>query len=98
MSGVIDPRQGRYLLFLDVLGFSELVESRGAEEIYAVINEALRAFKRWEELNGFFRTIYFSDTFIFYQEPKEYCDRAFLDVYAIGGYDFIGFVSKRYSR
>ncbi|MCF7821990.1 MAG: hypothetical protein K9M17_06070 [Mariprofundaceae bacterium] len=77
--------QGRYLLFLDILGFSELVETKSAEEIYAVIDDALKAFGRWEELNGLFKTIYFSDTFIFYQEPKGYGNWAFLDVYAIGG-------------
>ena len=85
MSAITDPRQGRYLLLLDVLGFSELVESKGTEEIYAVINEALQAFSRWEKLNKLFRTIYFSDTFVFYQESKGYGDCAFLDVYAIGG-------------
>lgn len=85
MSSKSVINQGRYLLFLDILGFSELVETKSAEEIYAVIDESLRAFGRWEELNGLFRTIYFSDTFIFYQEPKGYGDWAFLDVYAIGG-------------
>ncbi|MBP6058889.1 MAG: hypothetical protein KA524_10850 [Nitrosomonas sp.] len=77
--------QSRYLLFLDILGFSELVETQSVEEIYAVIDDALNAFGRWEELNGLFKTIYFSDTFIFYQEPKGYGNWAFLDVYAIGG-------------
>ena len=79
------PSHGRYLLLLDILGFSELVESKSTEEIYAVINNALEAFTRWEELNGLFKTIYFSDTFVFYQEPKGYGSWAFLDVYAIGG-------------
>src|SRR5687768_10442649 len=78
-------REGRYLLFLDILGFSELVESKSAQEIYEVIDRALGAFDRWEELNGLFRTIYFSDTFLFYQVPKGYGSAAFLDVYAIGG-------------
>jgi len=77
--------QGRYLLFLDILGFTKMVETKTAEEIYTVINDALKSFGRWEELNGLFKTIYFSDTFIFYQEPKGYGGWAFLDVYAIGG-------------
>lgn len=76
---------GRYLLFLDILGFSELVETRGHEEVYATIEKALAPFHRWEKLNGQFRTIYFSDTFVYYQEPKGYGDWAFLDIYAIGG-------------
>lgn len=77
--------QGRYLLFLDILGFSELVETRDTEEIYIVIDNALKTFGRWEELNGLFKTIYFSDTFLFYQESSGYCKRAFMDIYAIGG-------------
>lgn len=80
-----DISNGRYLLFLDILGFSELVESRGVQEIYAVIDGALKAFGGWEEKNGLFKTIYFSDTFLFYQPPKGYGDWAFLDIYAIGG-------------
>lgn len=77
--------QGRYLLFLDILGFRQLVETNSTQDIYAVIDDALSAFDRWEKLNGLFKTIYFSDTFIFYQEPKGYSDWTFLDVYAIGG-------------
>lgn len=75
---------GRYLLFIDVLGFSELVQTQSAESVYVVVDEALRAFGRWEELNQQFRTLYFSDTFIFYQASEGYGDWAFLDVYAIG--------------
>lgn len=76
--------EGRYLLYLDILGFKDLVETKPTKEIYDVIDSALSAFGRWEELNGQFKTIYFSDTFIFYQDPKGYGDWAFLDVYAIG--------------
>lgn len=85
MTTDTDLRQGRYLLFLDILGFSEIVETKGTQEIYVVIENALKSFGRWEELNGQFKTIYFSDTFLFYQEPKGYGNWAFLDVYAIGG-------------
>ncbi len=76
---------GRYLLFMDILGFSQLVHEKGSEEVYSTITSALDEFDRWEHLNRQFRTIHFSDTFIFYQEPKGYGDWAFLDVYAIGG-------------
>jgi len=80
----INLKNGRYLLFLDILGFSALVENKSPEEVYNVIDTAIHSFSRWEELNQFFKTIYFSDTFLFYQEPKGYDNRAFLDVYAIG--------------
>ena len=85
MSAIVDPSEGRFLLFLDILGFSELVAKRSPEDIYAVIDGALQAFDRWEKLNRCFRTIYFSDTFLFYQESRGYGDWASLDVYAIGG-------------
>ncbi len=80
-----DLSQGRYLLFLDILGFSERVEKNSIEEIYVIIDNALDIFRRWENMNGFFKTIYFSDTFVFYQESKGYENRAFLDIYGIGG-------------
>ncbi len=82
MNGA-DLSQGRYLLFLDILGFSELVKRRGRDEVLRTIYDALDAFGRWEQLNGLFKTIYFSDTFLFYQEPRGYGDWAFLDVYGI---------------
>lgn len=77
-------KKGRYLLILDILGFSALVEQKSPAKIYKVIDDALEAFSDWEKLNKQFKTIYFSDTFVFYQEPKGYGDWAFLDVYAIG--------------
>ena len=80
----INLKNGRYLLFLDILGFSALVEDKSPEEVYEVIDSALHSFSRWEELNQLFKTIYFSDTFLFYQKPKGYGDWAFLDVYGIG--------------
>jgi hypothetical protein len=84
MSSQPNLAEGRYLLYLDILGFSELVRTRGKGEVLATITEALNSFGRWEELNQCFRTIYFSDTFLFYQESKGYGSWAFCDVYAIG--------------
>lgn len=78
-------KQGRYLLYLDILGFEELVKTTSAQDIYAVVEGALEQFARWEEVNGLFKTILFSDTFIFYQRQSGYGDWAFLDIYAIGG-------------
>jgi hypothetical protein len=80
-----DFRQGRYLLYLDVLGFAEICRTKSPREVYAVINDTIATFHRWERLNGDFKTIYFSDTIIFFQEPRGYGAWAFLDVYAIGG-------------
>lgn len=57
MKTTTDLSQGRYLLFLDVLGFSEFVETKSTQEIYAIIDNALKSFERWEELNGLFKSI-----------------------------------------
>lgn len=93
-ENVADLSQGRYLLFLDILGFSQLVNTRGRDEVLAVINEALSVFDRWGRLNSEFKTIYFSDTFLFYQVPKGYGAWAFLDVYAIGALVLTSLLAK----
>lgn len=89
-----DLRQGRYLLLLDILGFSELVKQRGRDEVLRVINQALGVFGRWVSLNKQFKTIYFSDTFLFYQVPKGYGQWAFLDVYGIGALILTSLLAK----
>lgn len=90
----LQDQQGRYLLFLDILGFSELVMERGSDEVLRVINNALDAFGRWEKLNGLFKAIYFSDTFLFYQVPKGYGDWAFLDIYALAAFIHAALLAK----
>lgn len=75
--------QGRYLLFLDILGFKELVRHQSSENIYKIIDDTIRIFDQWEQRNKFFKTIYFSDTFIFYQDNPGYWKGAFYDIYAI---------------
>ena len=80
-----DQADGRYLLLLDILGFSQLVETRGHQEVYATIEKAFEPFRHWERLNGCFQTIYFSDTFVYYQKSKGFHKSLFLDIYAIGG-------------
>lgn len=94
MSDLIDLSQGRYLLLLDILGFSDLVKTRGQAEVLTTIREALKPFERWEKLNQLFKTIYFSDTFLFYQVRKGNGAWAFLDVYAIGGLILTALLSK----
>ena len=94
MSTSTELSQGRYLLLLDILGFSELVRTKGREEILGTINDALEAFNRWESLNQQFKTIYFSDTFLFYQVPKGFGSWAFLDIYAIGSFILTALLAK----
>jgi hypothetical protein len=84
MNTVTKQNTGRYLLYIDILGFKDLVKKGDSEKIYTIINKTLKYLYEWERLNGFFKTIYFSDSFIFYQEPQGYGKWAFFDVYAIG--------------
>ncbi|MGB2880792.1 hypothetical protein [Candidatus Aalborgicola defluviihabitans] len=94
MNAVATLSQGRYLLLVDILGFSALVQTKGREEVLETIKAALKAFGRWEDLNQQFKTIYFSDTFLFYQVPKGYGSWAFLDVYAIAGFILTALLAK----
>ncbi len=94
MSAIDAQSQGRYLLFLDILGFSELVKTKGEAEVLGVIKDSLKAFDSWEIVNDQFRTIYFSDTFLYYQVNPGYGDWAFLDIYAIGALVLTNLLSK----
>ena len=85
MMDVFQLRQGRFLLYLDVLGFRELVKDRSPKDVYDVVDHVLKECARREDRIGDFRTIYFSDTIIFYQKPVGWGSWAFSDVYAIGG-------------
>lgn len=76
---------GRYLLYLDILGFKELVKTASVERVYAVLDDSLKSFHLWEGLNTYFKTLYFSDTIIFYQVPQGWHERLFLDAYALAG-------------
>jgi len=87
-------KKGRYLLYLDILGFSERVKTQSPEEIYQIIDDALHSFSRWEQLNDAFKTIYFSDTFLFYSEAEGTGKYGFLDIYAIGAMLFSALLAK----
>jgi len=87
-------KRGRYIVYIDLLGFREKVKEKGPEEIFELINDILEDFNRWENLNGAFKTIHFSDSFIFYQDRKGYGDWAFLDAYAIASFLFSAILAK----
>jgi len=62
----------RFILLLDILGFSELVKTRPAEEIFSIIELALQCAKRWSRRFPYWplRTLYFSDTFLVYYDGE----------------------------
>lgn len=81
---VFKMKEGRYLLYLDILGFSDLLKSQSPETIYAKIDTMLQTTTSWRKVNKDFDVLYFSDTIIFYQISKGWGSWAFSDVYAIG--------------
>ena len=82
---VFQLRQGRYLLYLDILGFKQIVRTRSTREVYEIVDRVLAEFRLRESRIREFRTLYFSDTIIFYQDPVGWGSWAFADVYAIAG-------------
>ena len=81
----ITTKNLRYILYLDILGFKNLVNERSPDDIYNIIEKFLEVHYSWEKHNDLFSVIYFSDTIIFYQTKEEYINTAFLDIYDIAG-------------
>jgi len=75
----------KYLFYLDILGFKNLIKEKSPEDIYKIIDKCLDIYYSWEKLNELFSTLYFSDTIIFYQTSEENKQTAFLDIYGIAG-------------
>ncbi len=61
-------QRGRYLLYLDILGFKELLKTRSPKEVYNIIDNALRQCDLWKGSNLNFKTLYFSDSLVLYQD------------------------------
>lgn len=61
------PTPGRFVLFLDILGFKQMIYSRTAEHICTVIEEVLKECDNWTSHdNSDFETIHFSDSIVLY--------------------------------
>jgi len=82
---VFQLKKGRYVLYLDILGFKQIVRTRPAREVYEIVDKVLSEFHLRGSRIRDFRTLYFSDTIIFYQDPVGWGSWAFADVYAIAG-------------
>ena len=62
-------KSARLVLYFDILGFREMVRRKKAERVYDVLNATLERFENMEQKRGEFKTLYFSDTILFYQQP-----------------------------
>lgn len=70
-------------------------EDRSPKDVFDVVDHVLREYARREDRIGDFRTIYFSDTIIFYQKPVGWGSWTFSDVYAIGGMIWAALAASR---
>jgi len=83
-----------FLLYIDILGFSKFVEKNDPQTILYIIKPALEYFNMWKEANQSMNVLYFSDSFIFYQNKPNYVDTAFMDIIGITKNIFIYLLSK----
>ncbi len=87
-------KQGRYLLYLDILGFREMVRSDTAKVVYETIDNLLKVSQKTASRIRDFGVLYFSDTILFYQKPKGWGRWAFSDIYALSGLIWSTLASK----
>ena len=84
----------RYLLFIDILGFRQLVQKNSADQIYEKLDACLCTHHDYERLNSAFSTIYFSDSIIFWQRVPGYRRKHFLDMCSISSTIFTSLLSQ----
>jgi len=76
-------RTGRFILYLDILGFRGLIQTLEPSQIYSMLDRMIQESGIAMGMLQEFRTLYFSDTIIIYQEPMGYGAWAFRDFYPI---------------
>jgi hypothetical protein len=70
----------KLLLFIDILGFSDLCRLEDPNKIQATITKCLDTANAVESRTTKFKTIYFSDTVIFYQTSNKFTKKRFLEL------------------
>lgn len=72
-----------FILYLDILGFSQLCTTESPEKIYNIVNRLVEKGHLWENRDLGYKVIYFSDTILFYQKQELPIRQAFDDIYII---------------
>src|SRR6478736_484059 len=79
------PTPGRFVLFLDILGFKQMIYSRKSEHICAVIEEVLKECDNWTSHdNSDFETIHFSDSIVLYTRQEGTSQEWYDDLLFVG--------------
>jgi hypothetical protein len=86
--------KNRYLLLIDILGFSEICKTKDSEEIYYFVNELLENGELWEKRDLGFNVLYFSDTILLYQNTDLPIHQAFMDLYFIASRIYVKLLSQ----
>jgi hypothetical protein len=74
------PLPKRLLLFIDILGFSDLCRKENADEVQRTLTDCLKRFHIAQSKTAKFKTIYFSDTVLFYQTTRNFNYVRFLEL------------------
>src|SRR5580704_11329995 len=74
------PLPKRLLLFIDILGFKDLCRRDNADEVQKTLTGCLKRFHIAQSRTAKFKTIYFSDTVLFYQTTKNFNYHRFVEL------------------
>ena len=85
----------RFVLLMDILGFSKICETENPDYIYHFVNKLVEKGLFWENRELGFKVLYFSDTILLYQEENLPIQQAFLDIYVIASKIFSTLASER---
>jgi hypothetical protein len=90
-----EGNEDRYLLYLDILGFSDMVKKRRPEEVYGIVNQCLEAVSVRMRGPLPFSSLYFSDTVVLWHMKAGISNPAFVFSCATACNAFCELVAKR---
>lgn len=85
----------RFILYIDILGFKELLKNLTPESIYNIVDSSLQIRNNFDEIQNNFSVIYFSDTIIFYRNENGYNRKTFLDIITVAETIFVALLARR---
>lgn len=88
-----DAFQKRWISYFDLLGFSNLVQTKGELSVFNTITTAIEEFERKRNPNGHFvERVWFSDSFILYSQGAS--ERDFSPLEQISRHFFLSLIQK----
>jgi hypothetical protein len=86
--------EDRFLLFIDILGFSELVRTQGQTEVFNTIKACLDESRGWVDGENFAR-LHFSDTLVIYSRESGFDQTFWDDFVAIASRMFVALAARK---